>query len=155
MDPVQTYLSIGIENKFTEQLALEVSYNYNVERSDNDYFRNRFLISGRFYLSDSSKIWKDVFIGPSYRYCKIKHYPDQSEIPEIFYHTRAFGINLGKIFNLYKRLSLDFSMGTYYFDPTSRRAIYSDLSVWSIGKTYGNVRWGLIVDLRLRFRIFP
>ena len=107
-------------------ISLEALYQKRNEIGDNDYYRNIYLISGRYYPASKKSFFHNTYLSPVYRYADFTQRPDQSDVPEYNYYTHSSGLLFGKNLNFGKGFLLDLSTGPFVYFSSSAKAIEHD-----------------------------
>lgn len=119
-------IGMGAEVRILPRISFDAWYQKRNETGDNEYFRNTYLLSLRYYPYFKKSFFKHVFVGPVYRYSDFIQHPDQSEISEYHYYTNSAGILAGKNIHLGKRFLLDISTGPFVYFNSNSKSIEHD-----------------------------
>jgi len=119
-------ISIGTEVKLWRSISLEALYQKRNESSDNDYFRNIYLISVNYYPDFNKRFFHNSYLSSVYRYADFIQHPDQSDFPEYHYYTNSAGLLFGKNLHFGKRFLFDISTGPFMYFSSAANAIRHD-----------------------------
>ena len=76
-DGVSYEVTFGAEVRLWPRISLEALYQKRNEIGDNDYYRNIYLISGRYYPASKKSFFHNTYLSPVYRYADFTQRPDQ------------------------------------------------------------------------------
>ena len=128
--------SIGVEQKLSKRLSIQMLYINRVNPSITRYYYHRLIPSFRYYILSENQILDHLFFEVFYRYAYTKQIPDQS--PENYFYSNSVGLDIGKQRLIADNFFIEGSLGYYY--------IYS-------GEDPKNPLGGLRIDIKFGVRI--